>query len=459
MKVSNQMKFIELRKKYPFFSYEDFNLQITDKELVITYIFNISDKFLFQPKIRIPFHDIFKKELLSEIKMKSIVFQIGMVELISYWKTTCSERVIIKPYLLHKNQIVFWKKLYYNGLGEFFYLNSINTDMTSFMAIECQSTQVLKKEKYELLNSNIIPVGGGKDSVVTMELLNKGFSDNLCLIVNPRKASLDTANNAEYKENEIVKVYRTLDTKLLALNEQGFLNGHTPFSALLAFISVLIAAMAGRRNIALSNESSANEVTVEGSDVNHQYSKSYEFERNFRAYIKEFVADDFNYFSFLRPLSELQIAKLFSVFKHQYADFKSCNVGSKTDVWCCKCPKCLFTFIVLSAFIPINDLIGIFGKNLFEDNELQFYFDQLIGKESIKPFECVGTVDEVNSALCLTLNKYYSNNNVLPCLLQYYKTTSNYQQYKGVNEKVLLKQFDNEHFLQDEFLHILKMNM
>jgi len=90
---------------------------------------------------------------------------------------------------------------------------------------------------------------------------------------------------------------------------------------------------------------------------------------------------------------------------------------------------------------------------------LQFYFDQLIGKESIKPFECVGTVDEVNSALCLTLNKYYSNNNVLPCLLQYYKTTSNYQQYKGVNEKVLLKQFDNEHFLQDEFLHILKMNM
>jgi len=351
------MKFIELRKKYPFFSYEDFNLQITDKELVITYIFNISDKFLFQPKIRIPFHDIFKKELLSEIKMKSIVFQIGMVELISYWKTTCSERVIIKPYLLHKNQIVFWKKLYYNGLGEFFYLNSINTDMTSFMAIECQSTQVLKKEKYELLNSNIIPVGGGKDSVVTMELLNKGFSDNLCLIVNPRKASLDTANNAEYKENEIVKVYRTLDTKLLALNEQGFLNGHTPFSALLAFISVLIAAMAGRRNIALSNESSANEVTVEGSDVNHQYSKSYEFERNFRAYIKEFVADDFNYFSFLRPLSELQIAKLFSVFKHQYADFKSCNVGSKTDVWCCKCPKCLFTFIVLSAFIPINDLI------------------------------------------------------------------------------------------------------
>jgi UDP-N-acetyl-alpha-D-muramoyl-L-alanyl-L-glutamate epimerase len=459
VRAINQNKFIELRKAYSFFSYEDFKMQFNNNELHITYYFNISDKYYFNPTIKIPWISNFKYENLSEAKLKNIVFQIGMVELISYWKATCSPQVFIKPFLLEEKQIAFWKKIYYNGLGEFFYINSVDVSEDSFMNIECGTASKVEMEKYILKDANIIPVGGGKDSIVTLEILRNEFENNLCLIVNPRKASIDSVKQAGFNDENIIKVYRTIDPKLLELNDKGFLNGHTPFSALLAFISILTAALAGIRNITLSNESSANEATVEGSKINHQYSKSYEFERDFRSYVQEFVSEEFNYFSFLRPLSELQIAKLFSSFRNHFMSFRSCNVGSKTDVWCCKCPKCLFTFIVLSPFIPINELIDIYGQNIFDDKEMLFYFNQLIGNESIKPFECVGTVDEVNSALCLTINKSILKMEPLPYLLKYYKTLDIYQQFKEVNEKKLLKQFNNEHFLNKTFESILKKHL
>ncbi len=459
MRTSNHNKFIDLRNSYPLFSFDDFKVQLKENELLITYFFNISERFYFKPTIRIPITNSLKYEILSKKKLNNLVFHIGMVELISYWKATCSKKVIIKPFLLEEKQISFWKKIYYNGLGEFFYINSIDINEDSFMEIECNATIKSEKEKYELIDSNIIPVGGGKDSIVTMELLNREYKDNLCLILNPRKASIDTAKNAGFNDDSIIKIYRTIDPNLIDLNNKGFLNGHTPFSALLAFVSILIAAIVKRKNIALSNESSANEATVDGSNINHQYSKSYEFERDFRLYVKEFVSEDFNYFSFLRPLSELQIAKLFSDCKKQFKSFRSCNVGSKVDEWCCKCPKCLFTFIILSPFISSNELIRIYGENILNDSEMMHYFNQLIGNENVKPFECVGTVDEVNIALCLTLKKHYSSNEDLPYLLNYYKTLKNYERFKGIDEVKLLKQFNEEHFLNVDFENTLKKYM
>lgn len=162
MKLQNQIQFINLRKTYSFFSFDDFKIQVTEKELIITYFFNISNQFFFQPQLKIPINLNFKKEILSDFQIKNIVFQIGMVELISYWKATCSPNVIIKPFSLNEQQINFWKKLYFNGLGEFFFLNSINTDINSFMTFEFpEDAPFTKKGKFNPDNTYIIPVGGG----------------------------------------------------------------------------------------------------------------------------------------------------------------------------------------------------------------------------------------------------------------------------------------------------------
>jgi hypothetical protein len=241
---------------------------------------------------------------------------------------------------------------------------------------------------------------------------------------------------------------------LLELNKQDFLNGHTPFSALLAFQCLLASALTGYRHIALSNESSANESTVEDTQINHQYSKSVAFEIDFRNYVTKYVSPDFNYFSFLRPLNELQIGRLFSQFPEYFDIFKSCNVGSKTDIWCGKCPKCLFAYIILSPFISHNRMEQIFGKDLFADASLWDYLKQLTGIDEVKPFECVGTVDEVNHALRMILSDHEDEK--LPVLLRQYKESMRYAKEDIYMSQGLLNSFDNGHFLNDKFLTILK---
>jgi hypothetical protein len=379
-----------------------------------------------------------------------------MVESISYWKAACPPKLIVRGHSLTQEQIDWWKKLYYSGLGEFLYLNGITVSSEDFVQIECDPGFEFKPFSLLIEPKAIVPVGGGKDSVVTLEILGND-NGNIPLILNPREASKGTVMKMGLYYDSIVEVQRTIDPVLLELNVKGFLNGHTPFSALLAFISVLAAGLSGKKYIALSNESSANESTVKGSEINHQYSKSVEFEEDLRSYMTKFITPDIEYFSFLRPLNELQIARLFSGFPKYFDVFKSCNVGSKTDTWCGSCAKCLFTYIVLSPFVSQDNLETIFGKNLFKDVNLWPLLRQLAGMTESKPFECIGTVDEVNSALCMTIELISETG--LPELLQLYRDSEMYSRYSDYDTVSLLHSFNENHFLPIEFETLLRSKL
>ena len=447
-KKDRSKKFHSLRQQYPHFVYKSYKIVKNKKSIHLSFEFQLSDEIVFKPELKIPFRNFFHVEKLSDSDLNNFVFHIGMIELISYWKATCSPQIIIKPQKLNKDQIKWWKKIYFFGLSEFFYLNNIEVDEDNFVEIVSKSDCELSPVSLSLNNSIIVPIGGGKDSIVSLELL-KNKNQIRPFLLNPIDAGLKTVKTAGFSLDEIIEVQRFLDPKLLELNNKGYLNGHTPFSALLAFVSIFVAALSGIKNIALSNESSANEATISNTKINHQYSKSLEFEADFRKYVKKYISEDINYFSFLRPLSELQIAKLFSGFPEYFPVFRSCNAGSKKGIWCGKCPKCLFTFIILSPFIPQNELIDIFKKNLFDDKNLLPVFNQLIGNNTEKPFECVGTIEEVNVALVLTIRKQASEN--LPILLNYYKNSLQYKTYKNIEIKKLLNSYDENNFLESKF--------
>ena len=455
----NFKKFIDLRAEYPVFIYESYDIQLIDNEIIIRFSFNLNDRYWFYPEthisVRSGISDLFfcRGGKLSDLNI--FAFNIGMIELISYWKAACSPRVIIKPHALDKGQIDFWKKIYFNGLGEFFYLNGISSpDEESFMEIVTEGSPVICPEFDLDVSSALVPIGGGKDSVVTLELLSRNGIDCLPLILNPRGATLACIKAAGYAEEKIFIIKRTVHPLLLELNEKGFLNGHTPFSAMLGFNTILAAVLSGRKHIALSNESSANESTVEGSSINHQYSKSFEFEEDFRNYVRQYISPKPNYFSFLRPVSELQIAELFSRFDNFHDVFRSCNVGSKTDSWCGSCPKCLFTYTILSPFLSQERLKGIFGKDLFSDLSLKHYLRELTGMVNVKPFECVGTVDEVNASLQQTIGSMDLSG--LPALLDYYYHSSAYSSLVPAQFIKLLLEFESEHNLEPRFESILK---
>lgn len=456
--TAGQLKFEQLRTQYPYFEYKGYEAAILDGGLKVTYNFDLAGKHEFHPTLTIPARKFYTKSfdssLLSSTELDTLLFNIGMIELVSYWKAACPKRVIVRGHSLDDDQVEWWKKVFYNGLGEFFYMNGIGSSAQDFMAIESEGSH-FQKFTTDLSDSVIVPIGGGKDSIVTLEMLRNNFIIRP-FILNPRGATLETALTAKFGRHEVIEVNRTIDGELLRLNEAGFLNGHTPFSAMLAFYSILISWLSGIRHIALSNESSANESTVAGSSVNHQYSKSYEFEKDFREYVTNYLSDDFNYFSFLRPLNELQIAGLFADHVRYYPVFKSCNVGSRTDTWCGNCPKCLFAWIILSPFIPLDELIHIFGKNLYEDSTLIGYLKQLIGIDEVKPFECVGTIDEVNAALMLFIRNQRGKWAVLP---DYYSNTVKYNEYRSLNPETLLKHLNSEHFLVPEFLQIIEQRL
>ncbi|MFO8129832.1 MAG: hypothetical protein R6T99_08050 [Bacteroidales bacterium] len=456
MKAGKTARYVDLRKDFPFFAFEEFSVEIESDEIRAEFLFNLSGRFFFRPVLRVPLRPWFIQENMHESILRQLFFHIGMIELISYWKAACSPRVIIRPYNLDASQVRWWKTIYHHGLGEFFYTNGLQPGMEDFMEIVPESGNESEKVSFRNSPGYLVPVGGGKDSAVSLEVL-KGYNHSVIpFVMNPNAAMEGTILASGGSMHNSVVVYRSIDPKLLELNAKGFLNGHTPFSALLAFNSLLGASLAGTSHIALSNESSANEPTIPGTHINHQYSKSFHFEAAFRSYIADYISSDVSYFSLLRPLNELQIARIFAEKKPYHDVFRSCNKGSKTGSWCRKCPKCLFTWIILMPFLGNDALIKMFGGDLMEDLSLRPLLDQLTGMAREKPFECVGTIDEVNVSLVYGIRKY---GKPLPPLLRYYRDSDMYRKYENADMDLFLNVLHPEHFVDEDALMMIKSEL
>ena len=453
--MDKSLEFNKFRSEYKEFYYNSFSLTEDGDAIFLEYDFEIQGLTSFNPKIK-----ILKKNMnfksIDTIYAKNMAFNIGMIELISYWKCCCSPKIIVKCGFLDNNQINFWKKIYFYGLGELFFTNNIKTDIESFVNIECLKND--NEFNYKVIEDEsdgyIVPIGGGKDSVVTLETLKINKNRDFALIINPKPVTRKCAEIAGLADNNIIEVYRSIDKRLIDLNSKGFINGHTPFSAMLAFVSYFVAYLLSKKYIALSNENSANESNVVGEKINHQYSKSFEFECDFENYASNYLEAPVKYFSFLRPLNELQIAKIFSKHEKYHLTFKSCNVGSKEKdwMWCCNCAKCLFAYFILSPFLYKTKLVNIFGEDLFEKESLLETFIELTGNGKTKPFDCVGTYEEVNFAISKTIENLEKSNADLPILLKYYKNNFG---LVDMSEDIT-KRFNEENNLTEEQSDMLR---
>ncbi len=486
---NSKCKVQNLRKRYSRFIYENYSYKIFGNDLKISFGFRIEPDRAPEPSVRCGASIYFKPKVVienideSQIKrvgkeaLNNLVFHLGLIELLSYWKATCSPEIEIRAGFLNKKQIAWWKNLIMSGMGQFFYENKIDFTQKDFLEIKTKQTLlnsamtgfrgIANYEAGAISDKVLVPVGGGKDSAVTLELLkrekgNKFLFLNLknseiknevrCFSLNPTSAALEIMKIADCKSPIMVK--RKIDKKLLELNRKGFLNGHTPFSAYLAFLSVLAAVLFGYKYIAVSNERSSNEGNLKYLDkvINHQYSKSFDFEKKFRDYSKKYLTKNTSYFSFLRPLYEIQIAKLFSQYPKYFSVFLSCNEAYKTfsgvkkpiKKWCGKCPKCLFTFIILYPFFEEKKILKIFGENLFANKKLLPIMQQLIGERGLKPFECVGTKKESILAFYLSWKKYTGAVPInlgkdMPFLLRYFekKILPSYSNLEKESSKIM----------------------
>ncbi|MBR1477841.1 MAG: hypothetical protein IJ608_07760 [Lachnospiraceae bacterium] len=448
--------FDELRKEYPTFEYLGYDIKNENGVIAVRYHMEIPGLSEFEPTWEFPCRgDGYADVSTSDPVLNRLIFSLGMVECISYYKLACPKVLNVHHESLSIEQLKWWRKLFYNGLGEFRYKNGIKTTKRDFLDIRCIDNDgtkgfgILHDSKY--YSGCLVPVGGGKDSVVSLELL-KGMGITT-FTINGNQTTRNVIDTCYEKLSDYV-CRRTLDKRMLDLNAEGYLNGHTPFSAIVAFATVISAYLSGRKYIALSNENSANESTVKDSNINHQYSKSFEFEEDFRWYIRNMTDSEIEYFSFLRPLTELQIAYIFSGCKKYHPVFRSCNAGSKEGIWCCNCPKCLFVYTALSPFIPEDELIRIFGEKLLDKDSLDENFRELSGIEENKPFECVGTRREVQ--ICA---KTYIQRGARSLLTDRYKDILMKSPLGEKEMKRVLSEWNSEHNLPEEFEKLLRAKL
>lgn len=451
-------KYEQFRNEYPVFIYKRYQIEESDDAIRLQFFFEIEGLSEFAPVWVFPKKKRMPYPVKGNATFEKLVFSLGMTELVSYWKITCSPTVRVLAGALDEQQIAWWKDLYFNGLGEFFYVNHIQADPADFMTIQSEGPQICGSDHpLAAPEGCLIPIGGGKDSAVSIELVKKAGQKSMCYVINPRGATVHTTEVGGYDWAEVIDAKRTLDKRMLELNKEGFLNGHTPFSAIVAFSSVIAAYMHGLHYVALSNEASANESTVPGSMVNHQYSKSFKFEQDFHGYEADYIGSGVYYFSLLRPLSEFQIAKFFAKCKAYHPIFRSCNAGSKEDKWCGHCSKCLFVFFILSPFLSHDYVAGIFGRDMLEDADMMPIMEQLTGAQDVKPFECVGSRDEINTAICLTIDRMEADGEALPLLFRNYKESGLYGKYHGLGDTFSVL-FNDEHLLPESFAAVVRDN-
>ncbi|MBR5514358.1 MAG: hypothetical protein IKV85_10320 [Ruminococcus sp.] len=454
-------KYNKFRQDFPVFTYKNYTIEETADTIKIGYYFSVDGLAEFAPSWIFPKPADFTVD--NDLTLERLAFSLGMAEAVSYWKATCSPVMRVECGELSTEQIQWWKKLYYLGLGEFFYINGITADVESFVDIQSHGKfRCTSAAERAPLTGCLVPIGGGKDSALTLETLTQAGMKCRCYAINSRKSISETVRAAGLEENALITAKRNFDRSLVELNKQGYLNGHTPFSSVVAFSAEITAYLNGLKYIVLSNEDSANESTVAGQDVNHQYSKSFEFEQDFHSYEEKHLGTGIYYFSFLRPLSEFQIAKMFVSHKKYPPVFRSCNLGSKVspDIWCGDCPKCLFVALILSPFLSPVELSDIFGKDMLNDVNMENYFIELIGKSEHKPFECVGSIDEVNLAVSLAIEKILKNGGDMPYLFRTYIDMGMYQpELTEEKNREYCGKYSEINLLPDDFAAILKKEM
>jgi hypothetical protein len=326
---------------------------------------------------------------------------------VSYYKAAVPGEILVEGEPLDAATAALLEQVYLNGLGEFAYRNGL--DLRGRLRFPAGAADAAPAPALGLRRHALVAIGGGKDSLVSIEALRAAGVEQTVAWIG---GSQLIAACAAHTGLPTLNVGRQLAPQLFEYNRLGAWNGHIPVTAVNSAILAFAAVVLGVDQVVFSNERSASYgsliVSEDGtatSEVNHQWSKGWAFESAFGDWLQSHVASDLRYYSLLRPLSELAVARQFARGDRYDAHFSSCNrnfhlLGERpTSRWCGVCPKCHFVFLALAPFMPKPRLVGIFGRNLLDDADQAAGFDALLEYRDHKPFECVGEGRESRAAM------------------------------------------------------------
>ena len=449
-------------KKFNKFYFKKF--EFNDSSLQATFSYSFDNEVFFEEIIDFN-NRWFKVRNDFDIKaLNNLLFHLHIALGISYYKASPTKDMVLESGILNEDQMSFWRKFYLNWLWEFLYSNNISPD--NLFNFKNESSKIYEKIDFNIWKKTLISVWWWKDSIVSIELLKKSWLE-FDLFVFWKNDDLKS-NTAKIANKNILLVKRIISSKLFELNNEGYYNWHVPITWIIAFVKEVTAYLFDYKYLILSNEKSANFWNIVWGDlsINHQYSKSLDFEKDFSEYIIKYISNDVKYFSLLRWMYEVKIAELFvKYWKEYFSVFSSCNknftINKNNNItrwlWCNKCPKCLFVYSILRPYLNDDEIINIFWEDLFNRKDLEWLFRKLLGISWFKPFECVWEKEEVIYSMYKSLTKY----DKLPYILKIFKEEildkMNNQDIKNIQKKLVT--IYNEDIIPAEFKKLIFKNI
>ncbi|MGB7588783.1 MAG: hypothetical protein WBM00_08750 [Solirubrobacterales bacterium] len=390
------------RNKFDPGAFESFRFtgRSIDREGRISLRYSLDDELAFEERFEVPAPA--DAAALGSAQVQNLLALLHWTAGVSYYKTAVPTGIGYDDNPPPPATARLLEALYSEGLGEFAVVNDLpRLPHPHFPAGEPVASRSRPREVRRVL----VPVGGGKDSAVALEIVRRSKLDLALFSVNSAPAIDRTVEVARLPH---LVVRRTLDSQVHELNRSGALNGHVPVTAIIAAVALLTAELHGFDSVALANERSASSGNTlwHGIEVNHQFSKSARAEELLRGAVAE-LTDHVQPFSVLRSASELAIARAFSRLPQYHRAFTSCNRIFKLDPdlrtasWCCECDKCRFVFLILAPFLSPEAMEEIFGQAMLDDPGHYAGFALLTGTGGHKPFECVGEIEDSLAAIRL----------------------------------------------------------
>lgn len=422
-------------ENFEIFHIQSFNYDKSENKAYFYY--NFDEKVEFCEEIDFNSEGFTLSSKYNEDEFNSILSHLSIALWISYYKAYPTKKIVINSFNIDDYQKEFWNKFYVNGLSEYLYRNQIKPDWLANFESESefyyQSINFVPSEKA------LVPIWGGKDSLLSVELVKKAGIDFETFTFGKDYVLHRQVNEVIWKKRLVVN--RKISKELFKLNEQWYYNGHVPITWIIALVMKAISYLYNYKYLVLSNEKSANywNTKWEWLEVNHQWSKSLEFEKMLRDYSSKYISNDVYYFSLLRDFYEIKIAKLVANYKQYFLTFSSCNNNFKiieknktvNDRWCLNCPKCAFVYSILRPYLSEKEVTEIFGKDMFEDENQIQVFEELLWVSGIKPFECVWTNEEVILGMYYSLEKY---DNLPPVLAMFKEKVANKMTKEQISE-------------------------
>ena len=329
----------------------------------------------------------------------------------SYYKSHPTQNIFLIDNI-DKNQATFFTTVYQEGLSQFAYENHLTRQN---LATFKEAGDYTAEPPLDYTGKGkIVLESGGKDSLLTATLLSEKNEDFTPVYVSTTGKYPKVLDELGKKPTIIT---RKIDIK--NLKKAKGLNGHIPATYIIQTLALIQAILDNKNEVITSIGQEGIEPATKLGDleINHQWSKTPAAEKLYNDYLHKYISKNLSVKSPLRDYTELEIAEQFA--KKCWAKFgekfSSCNIANYKQgeineelSWCGKCPKCANSYLLFCPFIPAKEQQKLFnGRDLFPDPDLTETFKGLLGYDGImKPFECVGTIEELRKAYNNKLKGY-----------------------------------------------------